>query len=172
MMISATDRSRILKGPGSRKGHTLIELITIIIIIGLLAAIVAPRILSFAHNGEPEMVTNMISRLESSLSIYSSRQFLNGQPIAVHNPFDDLRRPPDNYVGVNESVSPRDIPDGCWSWRPTGNWVMYNPKSTIEGGWLNSGEPFIIYQVQPVVENNDTVGLQLTTTDVYSYSWR
>jgi hypothetical protein len=48
---------------------------------------------------------------------------------------------------------------------------MYNPKGSITGGWLNGGERFIIYQVQVVVDGNDTVGVRLDTTAPYAYSW-
>ena len=117
-------------------------------------------------------VANMVSSLESALSMYTARQFLEDSPVGVHNPFDDLSNIPGNYRGVNDPVNPTNTPDGSWSWRPSGSWVMYNPKGSISGGWLNGGERFIIYQVQPVLDGTDTVGLRLTTTPAYTYSWQ
>jgi prepilin-type N-terminal cleavage/methylation domain-containing protein len=152
-------------------GFTLIELVVIIVVLGILAAVAIPKLFDVTEEAEQASVASMVSNLESALSIYVAKQYVDGQPIQVHNPFDDLSNVPANYVGPNDPVTPANTPNGKWSWRSSGNWIMYNPKSSISGGWLNGGERFIIYQVQAVVEGADTVGLRLTTTDSYTYSW-
>ena len=153
------------------RGFTLIELVIIIVVLGLLAAIAIPRLFSVTEEAEKATVENMVATLESSMGIYVARQYVDGQPITVHNPFDDLSNIPENYNGVNDPVTALNTPAGTWSWRPTGNWIMYNPKSQITGGWLNGGERFVIYQVQPVLDGTDTVGLRLDTTPAYAYFW-
>jgi prepilin-type N-terminal cleavage/methylation domain-containing protein len=152
-------------------GFTLIELVVIIVVLGILAAVAIPKLFDVTEEAEQASVASMVSNLESALSIYVAKQYVDGQPIQVHNPFDDLSNVPANYVGPNDPVTPANTPNGKWSWRSSGNWIMYNPKSSISGGWLNGGERFIIYPVQAVVEGADTVGLRLTTTDSYTYSW-
>jgi len=161
-----------VKGRNIFKGYTLVEVVAIIIIVGIITAIVTPKIFSITRGDESENVDEMITKLEAGLSSYSTRQYINGQPIIVHNPFEDLIETPENYLGEVDIVNSHTIPDGCWVWRPTGNWIMYNPKSSIDGGWFNSDQSFIIYQVQPIVEHGLTVGLRLTTTDAYKYIWK
>jgi prepilin-type N-terminal cleavage/methylation domain-containing protein len=161
-----------IKGRYIFGGYTLVEVAVVIIIVGIITAIVTPKIFSITRGAESENVEEMISKLEAGLSAYSARQYLSDKPIMVHNPFEDLTVTPENYLGEAEIVNSKTTPEGCWVWRPTGNWIMYNPKSPIDGGWLNSNESFIIYQVQPVVEHGVTVGLRLTTTDAYTFIWK
>ncbi|SYZ73139.1 conserved hypothetical protein [Candidatus Zixiibacteriota bacterium] len=158
------------RSTGRQRGFTLIELVVIIVVLGILAAIAIPKLFSVTKEAEKAAVNNMLANLETALSNYTAKQFVNGQTIAVHNPFDDLSNVPSNYKGVNDPVTTINTPNGTWSWRPTGNWIMYNPKTSITGGW-NNGETFIIYQVQVVVDGADTVGLRLNTTPPYTYTW-
>jgi type II secretory pathway pseudopilin PulG len=161
-----------VKGRNIFKGYTLVEVIAIIIIVGIITAIVTPKIFSITRGDESEHVDDMLAKLQAGLSAYSTRQDINSQPIKVHNPFEDLSVSPENYLGEVDVINSRTTPDGCWIWRPTGNWIMYNPKSSIDGGWFNSDQSYIIYQVQPIVEHGRTVGLKLTTTDAYEYIWK
>ena len=161
----------VLSNVKKNGGFTLIELVVIIVVLGILAAVAIPKLFMVTEEAEKAAVAPMVSSLESALSINVARQYVNDNPIQVHNPFDDLSNTPSNYVGVMDPVTTANTPDGRWSWRPTGNWIMYNPKSSITGGWNNGGERYIIYQVQAVTEGADTVGLKLTTTDPYAYQW-
>jgi MSHA pilin protein MshA len=160
----------ILSRQKTESGFTLIELVVIIVVLGILAAIAIPKLFSVSEEAEKAAVATMVSNLESAMSAYTAKQFVKGQSIAIHNPFDDLSNIPTNYKGTNDPVTVANTPNGTWSWRPTGNWIMYNPKAAITGGW-NNGEQFIIYQVQAVVDGADTVGLRLTTTPAYAYTW-
>jgi len=155
----------------SELGFTLIELVVIIVVLAILAAVAIPRLFKVTEEAEKASVSNMVSSLESAMSIYVAKQFVDGQSITIQNPFDLLSNVPSNYSGTNDPVTTVNTPDGSWSWRSTGNWIMYNPKSGITGGWLNGGQRFIIYRVEVVTDGADTVGLRLNTTPAYAYSW-
>jgi len=154
------------------RGFTLVELVVIIVVLGILAAVAIPKLFSVTKEAEQAAFNTMLSSLESALSMYAAKQFMDGQTIAVHNPFDDLSNVPASFSGSNDPVNPTNTPDGTWSWRSSGNWIMYNPKSAITGGWTSGGEQFIIYQVQTVLDGADIVGLKLTTTPSYTYNWQ
>ena len=154
-----------------RHGFTLIELLSVIVVIGILSTVAIPKFLELRVEAEKAAVETMLGSLESAMSIYASRQYMNGSSITVHNPFDDFSNIPENYYGVNDPVTPANTPDRTWSYRTSGNWIMYNPKVSISGGWLNQGERFIIYKVEVVTEGTDTVGIRLNTTAAYTYTW-
>ncbi len=156
---------------GETSGFTLIELVVVIVVLGILAAVAIPKLFSVTTEAEEAAVANMVGNLESAMSVYASKQFMDGQSMVVHNPFDDLSNTPSSYVGLNDPVNPTNTPNGKWSWRTTGGYIMYNPTAAISGGWQTGGERFIIYQVQAVVDGTDTVGLRLTTTGTYDYTW-
>jgi len=152
-------------------GFTLIEIIIVIVVIGILAVTAIPKFLELRSQAEQAAVSTMVSSLESAMAIYSSRQYVNGANMSIHNPFNDLSNVPENYKGENDPVNITNTPPGTWSYRASGNWIMYNPRQSITGGWNNGGTHFIIYQMQAVTEGADTVGLRLTTTPAYEYSW-
>ena len=155
----------------SSGGFTLIELVVIIVVLGILAAVAIPKLFDVSKEAEQAAVATMVGSLESALSIYVAKQFIEGQPIAAHNPFDDLSNIPSNYNGGNDPVSAANTPNGKWSWVATGSWIKYNPKAGITGGEVISGERFIVYKVEAVVDGTDTVGLRLNTTAPYTYQW-
>jgi len=151
------------------RGFTLVELVVVVVVLGILAAVAIPKLFSITAEAEKAAVATMIGSLESTLGMYTSKQFVQGNSIVRHNPFDDLSNIPTNYNGAMATVNATNTPDKTWSYRNDG-WIMYNPSQNITGGWLNGGERFIIYRVDAVVDGTDTVGLYLNVAS-YAYTW-
>ena len=155
----------------NKNGFSLVELVLVLTIIGILVAVAIPRFIDVRDKAEHASVDTMVSSLESALAIHSARKFVNQQRPSVHNPFEDLTNKPRNYNGVFDPINSQNTPPGTWSFRSERNWVVYNPQLPIRGGWENNGTRYIIFQVEVVIENLDTVGMNLTTTSLYRYQW-
>lgn len=54
----------------SKQGFTLIELMVVIVILGLLAGIVAPKIINYIGEGERTQAESNIKSLETALNMY------------------------------------------------------------------------------------------------------
>ena len=155
----------------TQRGFTLVELVIVVVVLGILAAVAIPKFLDVRQEAEIATVKQMVSSLESALSIYASRQYMQGGSLVPHNPFNDLSNVPANYNGENNTINNNTTPVGSWTFRPNGNLILYHPKASITGGWAHSGANYIRYQVQVVTDGADTVGLMLTTTPQYAYTW-
>jgi prepilin-type N-terminal cleavage/methylation domain-containing protein len=152
-----------------KKGFTLLEIIIIIVIVGLIAALAIARYISFAKDAEKGNVESVIGSLRSALNLYSTHQVVGNQVITAHNPFDDLTVKPPNYVGAFGDVDLTNCPPGSWAYQAgdpglNGNWavVCYRPKSTLTQAFGWGGVQWIILVVTPVQNASGiTIGLSL-----------
>ena len=65
-----TQRSRAARGPGAAAGFTLIELMVVVIILGILATIIVPRILDRPEQARRVKARVQIKILQSALQLY------------------------------------------------------------------------------------------------------
>ncbi len=61
--------------PRHLRGFTLIEIIVVVVIIGLLAAMVAPRVMKRTDDAKLVRVANDIRAIEASLNLYKLDNF-------------------------------------------------------------------------------------------------
>lgn len=167
----------------NQKGFTLIELVVVMVILALLAAVAVPKFLDLQKQAEAASVKNVLGSVRSALSLRVAQALANGEDIATLaynganalNPMDDLlSNKPESYIGVVGGNQPAD-PNGIWYDRNTGgadHWLMYKTKNQdiITGGWSNAGVN-IIHRIETIVENGRVVGLELTPTTTYDYTW-
>ena len=82
----------------SHYGFTLIELIIVMVILGIMAAVAVPRYLDSISNAEESAEDAVISSIKSGLTQYANNALYGeGRAIYPVNPFDALSEKPAGY---------------------------------------------------------------------------
>ena len=83
----------------NKNGFTLIELIMVMIILGVLAAVAIPRYLDTIENAEQASEDAVISNIRGALENHAIHKLLDsGRRIWPDNPFDALSEQPQTYT--------------------------------------------------------------------------
>lgn len=76
------------KLPQKRRGFTLIELVVVVLVIGILAAVAAPKILDMANNSRTSATRHSLTVVRDAIELYKSQ---NGDYPAATSLATDLR---------------------------------------------------------------------------------
>ena len=99
-------------GKKYNKGFTLIELIIVMVILGVMAAIAVPRYLDSISNAEESAENAIINSIKSGLKQYANNKlYYDGRAIWPDNPFDALSERPAGYTTDSNDA---DV-DGEWT---------------------------------------------------------
>lgn len=99
-------------GKKYNKGFTLIELIIVMVILGVMAAIAVPRYLDSISNAEESAENAIINSIKSGLKQYANNKlYSDGRAIWPDNPFDALSERPAGYTTDSNDA---DV-DGEWT---------------------------------------------------------
>jgi prepilin-type N-terminal cleavage/methylation domain-containing protein len=101
-----------MKKINKKNGFTLIELIIVMVILGIMAAVAVPRYLDSISNAEESAEDAVISAIKSGLKAAANDSlYTNGRASWPTNPFDVLSEKP---AGYSTDDSDADI-DGEWT---------------------------------------------------------
>ena len=113
-----------------KNGFTLIELVIIMVILGVLAAVAVPRLGSTIDSSEAAAEEAVIGNLRSALEVYAMDQVVNNSNKSYpSNPFDELDKTPEGYTGIG-------IPDFDGEWVFTSdNYVAHQRNDDARFKW-------------------------------------
>ena len=81
-----------------KNGFTLIELIIVMVILGIMAAVAVPRYLDSISNAEESAEDAVINSIRAGLKQYANNKlYSEGRAIWPNNPFDALSEKPAGY---------------------------------------------------------------------------
>lgn len=95
----------------SEKGFSLIELIVVLVILGMLAAVVGPKIVGKLSQSKEKIAKIQISELESALQVFS---FDVGRYPTSAEGLEALVRNPGNLEAWKSSYLAKDLPKDPW----------------------------------------------------------
>ena len=123
-------------------GFTLIELIIVMVILGVLAAVAVPKYLNSISNAEEAAEKAVISNILAGLKQYANNSlYTDGRATWPTNPFDALDEKPAGYSPTDnglEIVGPMDgeaDTDGEWTFDLTNSRITHQRADNSRWEW-------------------------------------
>ena len=129
-----------MKKRTSHKGFTLIELIIVMVILGIMAAVAVPRYLDSISNAEESAENAVISSIRAGLKAAANDSlYTNGRASWPTNPFDALAEKPVGYFTDAETGLPvnpgRANEDGEWTFNTSTSQITHQRNDNSRHAW-------------------------------------
>jgi prepilin-type N-terminal cleavage/methylation domain-containing protein len=147
-----------MKNTNKKNGFTLIELIIVMVILGIMAAVAVPRYLDSISNAEQSAEDAVISSIKSGLKQYANNKlYSEGRAIWPTNPFDALSELPTGY-NSNDNGNESDIGQLDGVADEDGEWTFDMNNSRITHQRADNSRYFWNYDRGVQTGDNATVG--------------
>ena len=141
----------MMKKKTSRNGFTLIELIIVMVILGIMAAVAVPRYLDSISNAEESAENAVISSIRAGLKAAANDSlYTNGRASWPANPFDALAEKPAGYDASDNGMEPGvgqldgvADSDGEWTFDYDGSRITHQRADNSRYYWdYDKGEQY------------------------------
>ena len=113
-----------------QRGFSRLELMTAVLVVGILAAILLDRLYFYQEMAEKARMEYTISRIKSGLRLRMAGMLVAGRAqeyflLARQNPMEWLDHKPENYVGERDSLDEQQARLGTWHFDRANNMLVY-----------------------------------------------
>jgi len=129
-----------MKKTTSRNGFTLIELIIVMVILGIMAAVAVPRYLDSIANAEESAENAVLSAIQAGLKQAANDSlYTHGRSSWPTNPFDVLAEKPVGYKTDAATGDPVNVAnaneDGEWTFNTTTSQLTHQRADNSRYTW-------------------------------------